>query len=138
MGKLVPLSNRESLPLPVLPGTWERLHVHTNTIPLQETCPRRCKGIVLLFFRGYRSPLSATRALTLWIVSNEPGLLRAKDSSRSEIAVLSGPIWDRANRVTQACHLKRIVSKTRPPTGPYRRLDRSPLSLPLETSVGAP
>ena len=64
----------------------------------------------MLFFRGCRSPLSATRALTLWIVSNEPGLLRAKDASRSEIAVLSGPIWDRANRVTQACHLKRVAS----------------------------
>ena len=29
----------------------------------------------------------------------------------SGIARLSGPIWDRANRVTQVCHLERIVPK---------------------------
>jgi len=54
------------------------------------------------------------------------------------IATLSGPIWDRANRVAQACHLKRIVKNTRPPNWPYRRFYRSPLSMPLDTAGGAP
>src|SRR5262249_51260693 len=54
------------------------------------------------------------------------------------ITFLSGPIRDRANRVTQDCHLERIVPKTRPPNWPYRRFYRSPLSVPLGTSVGAP
>ena len=56
----------------------------------------------------------------------------------SGIARLSGPIWDRANRVTQVCHLERIVPKARSPNWPYGRLDRSPLSVPLETTLGAP
>ena len=54
------------------------------------------------------------------------------------IARLSGPIWDRADRVTQVCHLERIVPKARSPNWPYWRLDRSPLSVPLETTLGAP
>ena len=54
------------------------------------------------------------------------------------IATLSGPIWDRANRVAQACHLERIVANTRPPNWPYRRFYRSPLSVPLDTAGGAP
>src|SRR5215471_18088598 len=54
------------------------------------------------------------------------------------IARLSGPIWDRANRVTQVCHLERIVPHTRSPNWPYGRLDRAPLSVPLETTLGAP
>ena len=29
----------------------------------------------------------------------------------SGAAFVSGPIWDRANRVTQACHLERIAPK---------------------------
>jgi hypothetical protein len=56
----------------------------------------------------------------------------------SGIARLSGPIWDRANRVTQVCHLERIVPKARSPNWPYGRLDRAPLSVPLETTLGAP
>ena len=56
----------------------------------------------------------------------------------SGIVRLSGPIWDRANRVTQVCHLKRIVPKARSPNWPYGRLDRAPLSVPLETTLGAP
>src|SRR5215470_5112865 len=51
---------------------------------------------------------------------------------------LSGPIWDRADRVTQVCHLERIVPEARSPNWPYRRLDRAPLSVPLETTLGAP
>src|SRR5262245_62356034 len=54
-----------------------------------------------------------------------------KNALFSRIASLSGPIWDRANRVAQACRLERIVPKARPPNWPYRRLDRSPLSVPL-------
>ena len=65
-------------------------------------------------------------------------LLSTNTCLSSGIARLSGPIWDRANRVTQVCHLERIVPKTRSPNWPYGRLDRSPLPVPLETTVGAP
>src|ERR1700741_3051680 len=54
------------------------------------------------------------------------------------IARLSGPTWERANRVTQVCHLERIVPEARSPNWPYGRLDRAPLSVPLETTLGAP
>jgi len=67
-----------------------------------------------------------------------PDLLSIHTGFSSGIARLSGPIWDRANRVTQACHLERLVPNARAPNWPYGRLDRSPLSLPLETSLGAP
>jgi hypothetical protein len=63
------------------------------------------------FFRECPPPLSTARTLTLRIVPNGPGLLRAKSSSLSGIASLSGPIWDRANRVTQACRLKRVAAR---------------------------
>ena len=56
----------------------------------------------------------------------------------SRIASLSGPIWDRADRVTQVCHLERIAPEARSPNWPYGRLDRAPLSVPLETTLGAP
>jgi len=56
----------------------------------------------------------------------------------SGIARLSGPIWDRANRVTQVCHLERIVPEARSPNWPYGRFYRAPLSVPLETTLGAP
>ena len=64
--------------------------------------------------------------------------LSTNTCSSSGIARLSGPIWDRANRVTQVCHLERIVPKARSPNWPYGRLDRAPLSVPLETTLGAP
>ena len=76
-----------------------------------KTCPSQFKGSFSAFFRGCLPSLPATRTLTLWIVSNGPDLLPANGSSLSGIALLSGPIWDRASRVTQACHLKRIASK---------------------------
>src|SRR5947209_9669487 len=65
-------------------------------------------------------------------------LLSANTCLSSGIARLSGPIWDRANRVTQVCRLERIVPKARSPNWPYGRLDRAPLSVPLETTLGAP
>ena len=65
-------------------------------------------------------------------------LLSTNTCLSSGIARLSGPIWDRANRVTQVCHLERIVPKARSPNWPYGRLDRAPLSVPLETTLGAP
>ena len=65
-------------------------------------------------------------------------LLSINTCLSSGIALLSGPIWDRANRVTQVCHLERIVPKARSPNWPYGRLDRAPLSVPLETTLGAP
>ena len=67
-----------------------------------------------------------------------PDPLSTNASLSSGIARLSGPIWDRANRVTQVCHLERIVPKARSPNWPYGRLDRTPLSVPLETTLGAP
>src|SRR4051812_17969562 len=65
-------------------------------------------------------------------------LLSANTCLSPGIARLSGPIWDRANRVTQVCRLERIVPKARSPNWPYGRLDRAPLSVPLETTLGAP
>ena len=65
-------------------------------------------------------------------------LLSTNTCLSSGIARLSGPIWDRANRVTQVCHLERIAPKARSPNWPYGRLDRAPLSVPLETTLGAP
>jgi hypothetical protein len=65
-------------------------------------------------------------------------LLSTNTRFSSGIARLSGPIWDRADRVTQVCHLERIVPKARSPNWPYGRLDRAPLSVPLETTLGAP
>ena len=67
-----------------------------------------------------------------------PDRLPTRTCSSSGIARLSGPIWDRANRVTQVCHLERIVPEARSPNWPYGRLDRAPLSVPLETTLGAP
>src|SRR6516165_9636359 len=104
----------------------------------QETCPWKYQGQFFSFFVGTQAADSGRRTVILWIVSNGSNLLPVHRSRLARIAFFSGPIWDRANRVTQACHLKRIASKTRPPTWPYRRLDRSPLSMPLGTSVGAP
>src|SRR4051794_28889620 len=40
--------------------------------------------------------------------------------------------------ITQVCHLERIVPKARSPNWPYGRLDRAPLSVPLETTLDAP
>src|SRR4051812_47284087 len=67
-----------------------------------------------------------------------PDPLSTNTRSSPGIARLSGPIWDRADRVTQACHLERIVPEARSPNWPYGRLDRAPLSVPLVTTLGAP
>ena len=64
--------------------------------------------------------------------------LSTRTCSSLGIVRLSGPIWDRANRVTQVCHLERIVPKARSPNWPYGRFYRAPLSVPLETTLGAP
>ena len=64
--------------------------------------------------------------------------LPTRTCSSLGIVRLSGPIWDRANRVTQVCHLERIVPKARSPNWPYWRFYRAPLSVPLETTLGAP
>src|SRR6516162_9321831 len=64
--------------------------------------------------------------------------LPSRTHSSLGIVRLSGPIRDRADRVTQVCHLERIVPETRSPNWPYGRLDRAPLSVPLETTLGAP
>jgi hypothetical protein len=67
-----------------------------------------------------------------------PDLSSANTCSSPGIAHPSGPIWDRADRVTQVCHLERIVPRARSPNWPYGRLDRAPPSVPLETTLGAP
>ena len=98
----------------------------------------KVKGGFSTFFWGCWRPLWTTRSLTIWILS--VGLIRCPSMPaylRGSRA-LSGPIWDRANRVTQVCHLERIVPKARSPNWPYGRLDRAPLSVPLETTLGAP
>jgi len=69
------------------------------------------KGYFYGFSRGYQRPISAVRTVTIWILSNWSGLLQLNRTSLSGIAFLSGPICDRANRVTQACRLKRIASE---------------------------
>src|SRR5208337_2975447 len=69
------------------------------------------KGYFFGFSRGCRRPISAARSLTLWTLPNGPSLLQLKHTSLSGIAFLSGPTCDRANRVTQACRLKRIASQ---------------------------
>jgi len=69
------------------------------------------KGYFFGFSRGCRRPISATRSVTIWILSKWSGLLQLHRTSLSGIAFLSGPTCDRANRVTQACRLKRIASQ---------------------------
>jgi hypothetical protein len=96
------------------------------------------KGSFFSFLRGCRRSLSTARSVAIWIVPNGPGHPPSNHSSPAGNAFISGSIWDRVNRVTQACHLKRVASKTRPPNWPYRRFYRSPLPVPLDTSVGAP
>jgi hypothetical protein len=71
-------------------------------------------------------------------IIRRPDLLPSNTCFSSEIARLSGPIRDRADRVTQVCHLERIVPEARSPNWPYGRLDRAPLSVPLVTTLGAP
>ena len=68
--------------------------------------------VVFLFFWGYLSRSFANAIVDLsWMQST--GLLScpltASDSIRD--SALLSPIWDKANRVTQACHLERIVPK---------------------------
>jgi len=101
-------------------------------------CPWQWQEHFFDFFGDVGGLLSTTRSLTIWTLSNGFDLLLSRHHNIFGIAFLSGPIWDRAKRVTQACHLKRIVPKTRPPNWPYRRFYRSPLSVPLGTSLGAP
>ena len=67
-----------------------------------------------------------------------PDRLPTRTCSSLGIVRLSGPIRDRADRVTQVCHLERIVPEARSPNWPYGRLDRAPLSVPLVTTLGAP
>jgi len=102
------------------------------------TCPSQVQAQFFSFSQGCRRSLSTARTVAIWIAPNGPGLLLSNRSTLAVIAFVSGSIWDRANRVTQACHLKRVASKTRPPNWPYRRFYRSPLSMPLDTAVGDP
>ena len=113
-------------------------HSSLASLPSVQSCPPQFKGTFLAFLWGPGRPLPAARSVTIWILSNDHGFSLPSTSSLSGIAFVWGSIWDRANRVTQACHLKRVASKSRPPNWPYRRFYRSPLSVPLDTSVGAP
>src|SRR5208337_3807559 len=69
------------------------------------------KGYFFCFSWGCQRPISAVRTVTLWTLPNGPSLLQLEHTSLSGIAFLSGPTCDRANRVTQACRLKRIASE---------------------------
>ena len=98
----------------------------------------RIQGQFFDFFWGMRAASLDNAIADHMDTIRWPDLLSTNACLSSGIACLSGPIWDRANRVTQACHLERIVPEARSPNWPYRRFDRSPLSVPLETTLGAP
>src|SRR5208337_1928223 len=68
-------------------------------------------SLFFCFSWGCQRPISAARMVTIWTLPNGPSLLQLEHTSLSGIAFLSGPIYDRANRVTQACRLKRIASE---------------------------
>ena len=76
-----------------------------------EPCPRQFQGLFFCFSWGCQRPISAARTVTIWTLPNGPSLLQLEHTSLSAIAFLSGPTCDRANRVTQACRLKRIASE---------------------------
>ena len=76
-----------------------------------DACPRQFQGLFFCFSWGCQRPISAARMVTLWTLPNGPSLLHLEHTSLSGIAFLSGPTCDRANRVTQACRLKRIASE---------------------------
>jgi len=76
-----------------------------------DACPRQFQGLFFCFSWGCQRPISAARMVTIWTLPNGPSLLQLEHTSLSGIAFLSGPTCDRANRVTQACRLKRIASE---------------------------
>ena len=130
------------LPRDALPLHKRRIHrlAHRRRAQggFQTPCPRQFQGLFFCFSWGCQRPISEVRMVILWTLPNGPSLLQLEHTSLSGIAFLSGPTCDRANRVTQACRLERIVPKARPPNWPYRRFYRAPLSVPLGTSLGAP
>src|SRR3954449_7363470 len=98
----------------------------------------RIQGQFFDFFGGMRATSLDNATSDHMDTAHWPDPLPTNACSSSGIARLSGPIWDRANRITQVCHLERIVPEARSPNWPYGRLDRAPLSVPLETTLGAP
>ena len=98
----------------------------------------RIQGQFFDFFWGMLVASLDNAAADHMDTTHRPDPLSTNTCISSGIARLSGPIRDRANRVTQVCHLERIVPKARSPNWPYGRLDRAPLSVPLETTLGAP
>jgi hypothetical protein len=105
--------------------------------PTGKACPSQSQGQFFLFLGGCGRSLFGSMISDHLDTIQGPGYLLSNTASLSGIAFVSRPIWDRVNRVTQACHLKRIALNSRPPNWPYRRFYRSPLSMPLDTSVGA-
>ena len=49
-----------------------------NNLPV--ACPSRLQGQFFVFFRGCRRPLSTTRSLTIWILSNGPDRLSLRNA----------------------------------------------------------
>ena len=94
--------------------------------------------VVFHFFRGSLRCFFGTRSVTM--IGYNPLVFSRSPSSSDTIrdSALLSPIWDKANRVTRACHLERIVPKHERLNWSYKRFYRSPLSLPLDTSLGAP
>src|SRR5262249_55077290 len=98
----------------------------------------KIKGSFSTFLGGTRAD-SLDNAITDHLDTiRRPDLSSTTACLSSGIARLSGPIWDRAIRVTQVCRLEHIVPKARSPNWPYGRFYRAPLSVPLETTLGAP
>ena len=99
-------------------GRWQSFPPRSGSVQVDfelfsrhDACPRQFQGLFFCFSWGCQRPISAARTVTIWTLPNGPSLLQLEHTSLSGIAFLSGPTCDRANRVTQACRLKRIASE---------------------------
>lgn len=80
----------------------------------EETCPRQKQGQFLDFLAGM--PFGSGRGMpydhlfSIQMIRQLPAVRRLTVEKLETICV-RGSIWDRADRVTQACRLERIASK---------------------------
>ena len=96
------------------------------------------QGLVFAFFSGMPLASLRSRSIDPLDASIEPCPLPTdrRFSLRDRGALRSDPGQSQSGNSTlspRACR-----AEARPPNRPYRRFDRSPLSMPLDTSVGAP
>jgi hypothetical protein len=104
----------------------------------RETCPWKYQGQFFLFFVGMQAAYFGS-------TNGDPldSIQRAGSAAGQRLFVLGDRVPLRAD-LGQSQSGNSSLSpqayrvETRPPNWPYRRLDRSPLSMPLDTSVGAP